>query len=73
MLHDTDRHEPLRGLPWEAAVARRAISAIADDLVRSRETGGGWRAHPLDADDPPPADGHKSLYFGSAGVLWALW
>jgi len=73
MLFETARHEALHAQPWDAAVARDAIVAIVDTLERSRDAGGGWPVHPLDADEPPPASGYKSLYFGSAGVLWALW
>jgi len=73
MLFEPARHEPLHAPPWDPAAARGAIAAIVDQLERSRDAGAGWPVHPLDADEPPPAGGYKSLYFGSAGVLWALW
>jgi hypothetical protein len=68
LLFEPDRHEALSGTAWDAARARAAIVAIARDLEQSRLAEGHWPAHPLDVPGP-----EKSLYTGSAGVLWALW
>jgi lantibiotic modifying enzyme len=72
MLHEPERHEPLQDIAWDAKRAHDAIAAIVDDAQATLGTDVGWPPHPLDVgDDPePPA---KSLYFGAAGVLWALW
>jgi len=73
MLFEPDRHEALCDAAWEAARAREAIRAIVHDIEQDRVAEGGWRVHPLDAEGDPPRTGFKSLYLGSAGVLWALW
>lgn len=72
MLFDPDRHEALCDTPWDDTQAHAAIRAIAHDIEQHR-VDGHWRAHPLDDEGDEPADGCKSLYLGSAGVLWALW
>lgn len=73
MLFEPERHEVLCSTVWDADVARAAIRAIASDIERSRLPAGHWPLHPLDNDGDEPAAGFKSLYLGSAGVLWALW
>jgi len=73
MLFEPDRHEPLCRTAWDAGVVRAAVQAIAGDLERHRLPAGHWPGHPLDDDGDEPATGYKSLYLGSAGVLWALW
>jgi lantibiotic modifying enzyme len=73
MLFEPDRHEALCDAAWDASRARETIRAIVDDIERHRRADGQWRAHPLDDDGDVPRTGFKSLYFGSAGVLWALW
>ena len=70
-LFDPARHEPLQGAPWDEAAARSAIRRIAETALAEYEPGRGWRAHPLD-DPEPPVDCFHNLYFGSAGVIWAL-
>lgn len=72
MLFDPAAHESLSGAAWSDAAAREAIAAIArdaEDAFAGTETW--WPIHPLDAepDDPPAFHG---IYFGAAGVLWAL-
>jgi hypothetical protein len=74
MLFERDRHEPLGEAPWDETRAREAIVSIVRDIEDSRLSGGHWPVHPLDNDDgDAPQGGFKSLYLGSAGVLWALW
>lgn len=73
MLHDPARHEPLRMTEWDASRARAAIDWIVQDTVRAFAPGRGWPLHPMDVgggDDPnEPA---TPLYFGAAGVIWAM-
>lgn len=73
MLFEPDRHELLRDTAWDAPRAREAIRSIVQDIERSRVAAGHWRMHPLDDEDAEPQTGFKSLYLGSAGVLWTLW
>jgi hypothetical protein len=73
MLFEPDRHEALCSAAWDAGVVRAAIHAIASDIEHHRLAAGHWPLHPLDNDGDEPATGYKSLYLGSAGVLWALW
>jgi hypothetical protein len=73
MLHDTTRHEALRALTWDPARAYAAIDWIVADTSMRFEPGQGWPAHPQDLsprDDP--ATPMTPLYFGAAGVIWAL-
>jgi hypothetical protein len=72
MLFEPDRHEALDTRAWDADAARRAIRDIVADIESRRSAGGAWPAHPLDADGDSPRTGFKSLYLGSAGVLWSL-
>jgi hypothetical protein len=69
MLWSEDRHEPLAELDWDEDRARSFIQRIVSDTERRFEEGGWWPMHPQDDADPKP--GH-TLYFGAAGVVWAL-
>lgn len=71
-LHEPARHEPLSGPAWSEARAREAIGRIVAGTVDDRRPDGHWPVHPLDAEGETPRRGFKSLYLGSAGVLWAL-
>lgn len=73
MLFEPDRHEPLVDEPWDAARAHEALRTIVRDVQSSQRSDGHWPVHPRDEDSPVPRTGFKSLYLGSAGVLWALW
>jgi lantibiotic modifying enzyme len=73
MLFDPKRHEPLLQIAWDETQAREVIQSIVHDAERARCSKGNWPLHPLDDDGDEPPSGFKSLYFGSAGVLWALW
>jgi Lanthionine synthetase C-like protein len=72
MLFEAERHEALSSTAWDAAAVRAAVRAIAGDIEQHRRPAGHWPTHPLDDDGEEPATGYKSLYLGSAGVLWAL-
>jgi hypothetical protein len=73
LLFHPDRHEALRGAPWDAATALAAVQAIVADTEARRIAPAHWPVHPLDAADPTPPSGYKSVYLGAAGVLWTLW
>jgi Lanthionine synthetase C-like protein len=73
MLFEPDRHEVLCSTAWDTACVRETVRAIVSDIESHRLPSGQWPTHPLDDDGDVPATGYKSLYLGSAGVLWALW
>lgn len=73
-LFDPARHEALEyGLAWDEARARATLRAIVSDAEQARSPDGAWPVHPLDEEGTLPRGGFKSLYFGAAGVIWALW
>lgn len=73
MLFEPDRHEALSDTPWSDAQAHETVRAIVRDIEQHQRAEGHWPTHPLDEEGDEPAGGCKSLYLGSAGVLWALW
>lgn len=73
MLHDPARHEPLRPSAWSEARALEAIECIVRDAESHYSSSGWWPPHPRDeipAD--APAELATPLYFGAAGMVWAL-
>lgn len=73
MLFEPDRHEALTTTNWDPACVRAAIQSIVVDVEKARLPEGHWPVHALDSDADQPATGFKSIYLGSAGVIWALW
>ena len=75
MHFEPARHEALCDTDWDASAARENVRAIVRDIEQNRLAEAHWPAHRLDVDDGEsvPRTGFKSLYLGSAGVLWALW
>jgi hypothetical protein len=73
MLFEADRHEALVRAGWDEIWARAAVRALALDIERHRLPAGHWPIHPNDDEGDAPKAGFKSLYLGSAGLLWALW
>jgi hypothetical protein len=70
VIFDPGRHEPLRTLGWDAGAARATIERIVEGTEEAFLPGQGWPAHRLDMKkNPAPLQG---LYFGDAGVHWAL-
>jgi hypothetical protein len=69
ILWRVEEHEPLTEREWDPDVAREAIRAIVAD-AQEAEQGGTWPGHPL--DDLPEDERLSCLYFGGAGVIWAL-
>lgn len=66
MLFEAERHEPLRESAWDETCARETIARIVAEAERVFSPEALWPVHPL--DDRPSA----SLYFGAAGVVWAI-
>src|SRR3954471_14821383 len=71
MVFDPRAHEPVTDRAWSAAAAEAEIRAIARDADAALRDGTWWPWHPLDAEPGDPDVVH-GVYFGAAGVLWAL-
>jgi Lanthionine synthetase C-like protein len=63
------RHRPLAHDAWKESAVRAAIEQIAADAIAQFDPDSFWPAHP---NDDGVADGNPSVYFGAAGVVWAL-
>jgi hypothetical protein len=68
-IFDPRRHIAFAPSAWDADVARAAIRTIVDDTLERFDPDCFWPIHPL---DEPAGGPSTSLYFGAAGVLWAL-
>ena len=68
-MYDSARHAPLSEAPWDPATAQAAIDEILDGTRAAYDADRLWPAHPL---DDGVRDGSTTLYFGAAGVYWAL-
>src|SRR4051794_8368158 len=72
MLYDPARHEALQGGEWSADTARETIDRIVRE-TEARCSPDPWGPGPPGASDrgaaPAPS---PPLYFGAAGVVWAL-
>jgi hypothetical protein len=71
MLYDPLRHEPLQPIEWDEHAAARTIERIVADTEERFSPHLHWPLHPLDADGGS-AEPAFNLYFGAAGVVWAL-
>ncbi|MBW2242737.1 MAG: LanC-like protein [Deltaproteobacteria bacterium] len=71
-VFDPERHQPLAGGPWDAALARTAIDEIVADFVTSRRADGSWPTHLLDGGELPGNERHWTSYFGAAGAVSSL-
>jgi len=69
MLYEADRHVALKGKPWHEAAAQSAIDEIVADAEAAFRGETLWPGHPLETF---PRDGSANLYWGAAGVIWAL-
>ncbi|CAG9274792.1 Lanthionine synthetase C-like protein [Paraburkholderia unamae] len=73
MLFDPARHESLDPAAWDAARAQATIARIVDDTRAAFTPEWLWPSHPLDLEsDGGVAPALTPLYFGAAGVVWAL-
>ena len=70
MLYDPARHEALTTTPWSDGAAADAIALIAEDAVARFDPDALWPTHPM--DEPEDADPLCMVYFGAAGVVYAL-
>jgi hypothetical protein len=66
MLFEPERHERLVESAWDETRARETISRIVAEAERVFDPERHWPAHPLDGRPS------ESLYFGAAGVIWAI-
>jgi hypothetical protein len=66
-LFDPARHYPLLQLDWNRNTAQQAITEIVHETIVQLQTAPLLSGHPMD-------DGAfgSDLYFGKAGVLWAI-
>jgi len=71
-LFDATSHEPLTDTPWDEERARRAIREIVADAEVAFSLDSLWPNHPLDDFEEKSSPPQRSLYFGAAGMLWAL-
>ena len=73
MLHDPARHEALQSIAWDEARVRATIERIVDATVAAFSPDTLWPMHPRDlGPNDDPAVPFPCLYFGAAGVAWAL-
>jgi len=72
VLFMPERHSALDAAPWDEAGVRAAIQAIVDDTCERFDSRTLWPPHPGDADEDHPDRPLIPLYFGAAGVVWAL-
>jgi Lanthionine synthetase C-like protein len=68
-MYEPARHFALRPQAWDETEARAAIGEIVADALENFDGGRFWPAHPMDGG---AAGGLTGLYFGAAGVIWAL-
>jgi hypothetical protein len=71
-LYQHERHEPLIAAQWNEDRARAAIEEIVADTERSFGAENLWPIHPFDRSPERPPDSLKTIYYGAAGVIWAL-
>lgn len=71
MLWNPRRHQPLVVAPWNEAEARAAIARIVDDAERGFD-GRTWPVHPDDEPERYGVPPRSSIYWGAAGVVYAL-
>jgi len=71
-LHDPARHEPLTGARWDSGQAQAFVEEVVADAERAFDPGSLWPRHSLDADGGDAGPPWTGMYFGAAGVCWAL-
>jgi uncharacterized membrane protein YsdA (DUF1294 family) len=68
-MFEPERHAAVTSTPWDPDQVRQAIQAIVSDAEARFDPVRFWPAHPLDDHVP---DGSTGLYFGAAGMIWAM-
>lgn len=71
-MYDEARHEKLIEAEWNEERARAAIDQIVRDTQANFDPQKLWPIHPLDRFRKDFTEPFKMLYFGAAGVVWAL-
>ena len=71
-MYDVTRHEPLIEAEWNQELALAAIDRIVRDTHARFDPEKLWPVHPLDKITDEPTKPFRMLYFGAAGVIWAL-
>ena len=66
-LFNSARHYPLLQLDWNRNAAQQAITAIVKETIEQLQALPLLSGHPMD-----DYDFDSDLYFGRAGVLWAI-
>lgn len=72
LLYDPTRHEKISEERWDEGRARSAIERIAADTQQDFDSEELWPVHPFDRSLERPPDSLKPIYYGAAGVIWAL-
>jgi len=71
-MYEEARHEALTAAEWNENLARAAIEVIVQDAHERFDPNKLWPVHPLDRPGKNLPYSFKMLYFGAAGVIWAL-
>jgi lantibiotic modifying enzyme len=71
-MYDEARHENLIEQDWDESRARDTIELIVQGTHAHFDPRNLWPVHPLDLPSADRAKPFKMLYFGAAGVIWAL-
>ena len=72
LLYEIERHERVSDMCWDEGRARFAIERIVADTQRGFDEEKLWPIHPFDRSPERPPDSLKPVYYGAAGVIWAL-
>jgi hypothetical protein len=71
-MYDEARHERLIEAKWDEEQAHDTIDRIVQDTHAHFDPQKLWQIHPLDQFRPDFTEPFKMLYFGAAGVIWAM-
>ena len=71
-MYEEARHEPLIEAEWNQELALEAIDRIVGETHARFDPQKLWPIHPLDKFTDTPTEPFRMLYFGAAGVIWAL-
>ena len=73
MLFDPARHEALLPMAWNETQVHAAIAEVVQRTEADWHAQRWWPPHPRDLDpEDDPAEPATCLYYGAAGVIWAL-